>query len=254
MKVYYQILLFGLLLLSIYSCSSKTDKQILIYAAASMTDSLNEIVTEYELRNPDVKINFNYGGSQALAAQLNQGAPGDVFISAGYGPVGFLLNSDKIHLKSISQIASNKLVVVTRPSSKMPIAIEDIQSINRIAIADPDLAPAGSYAREALRNIGLWEDLTEKIVFAPDVRATLNYVRTGNVDAGIVYYTDALSVPELVKHDLISQSSYGTILYPAVIIEDGDTIAEAEALIEFIMGDFSKTILQKHGFILPSYE
>ena len=255
MKIYIQILIIGLIALTAVSCTSdKSENSLLIFAAASMTDVLNAIVDEYENQNTGVKITFNYGGSQSLAAQLNQGAPGDVFISAGAEPVDFLIRSQKIQLAPIKVIALNRLVVVTHSNADLTGDIEWLRSMQRIAIADPDLAPAGSYAKESLKNIGLWTSLNQKIVFAPDVRATLNYVKTANVDAGIVYYTDALSVPALIKHELIPPDSHRDIVYPVVIPSEGVKAAKAAHLAEFLQGEFARKMLKKYGFIVPEHD
>ena len=197
---------------------------------------------------------FNYGGSQSLAAQLNQGAPGDMFISAGSGPVDFLIRSKNLELTPKYEIASNRLVIVTQSHNDLLTHLEGLQNMRRLAIADPDLAPAGSYARESLQNVGLWESLSENIVLAPDVRATLNYVKTGNVDAGIVYYTDALSVPELKKIELIPTDSYTNISYPVVIPVEGENAARAAHLAEFLRGKFSRMTLEKYGFVVPKVQ
>ena len=252
MKIYQQVLILTVMVFTVLSCSSNQhESHLLIFAAASMTDVLQEITDEYENQNSAVEIHFNYGGSQSLAAQLNQGAPGDIFISAGFGPVGFLLESEKIMLTGLAEIALNRLVVVTHPDLGTMMSMEQLLEMDRIAIADPDLAPAGWYARESLQNIGLWDSLLRKIVFGPDVRATLNYVRTGNADAGIVYYTDALSTPELNINELIPADSHENIAYPVVVPVKGEKMAEAMKLAKFLKGDFSRRTLQKYGFMVP---
>ena len=255
MKIYGRILIMVLIAFAAFSCTSaKSENGLLIFAAASMTDVLNEIMDEYENQNSGVEIIFNYGGSQSLAAQLNQGAPGDMFISAGSGPVDFLIRSENLELTPKYEIASNRLVIVTQSRSDLLTHLDGLQNMRRIAIADPDLAPAGSYARESLQNVGLWESLSENIVLAPDVRATLNYVKTGNVDAGIVYYTDALSVPELKKIELIPTDSYRNISYPVVIPVEGENAARATHLAKFLRGKFSRITLQKYGFVVPKVQ
>ena len=255
MKIYGRILIMVLIAFAAFSCTSaKAENSLLIFAAASMTDVLNEIIDEYENQNSGVEIIFNYGGSQSLAAQLNQGAPGDMFISAGSGPVDFLIRSENLELTPKYEIASNRLVIVTQSRSDLLTHLDGLQNMRRIAIADPDLAPAGSYARESLQNVGLWESLSENIVLAPDVRATLNYVKTGNVDAGIVYYTDALSVPELKKIELIPTDSYRNISYPVVIPVEGENADRATHLAEFLRGKFSRMTLEKYGFVVPKVQ
>jgi len=255
MKIYGRILIMVLIAFTASSCiSAKSENSLLIFAAASMTDVLNEIMDEYENQNAGVEIIFNYGGSQSLAAQLNQGAPGDMFISAGSDPVDFLIRSENVELTPKYEIASNRLVIVTQLQNDLLIRLDGLQNMRRIAIADPDLAPAGSYAREALQNVGLWDSLSKNIVLAPDARATLNYVKTGNVDAGIVYYTDALSVPDLKKTELIPTDSYRNISYPVVIPVEGVNSTRAMHLAEFLHGEFSRMTLEKYGFVVPKLQ
>jgi molybdate transport system substrate-binding protein len=122
--------------------------------------------------------------------------------------------------------------------------------LDLIALADPNLAPAGVYSREFLVSTGLWSSLESRFVFAADVRAALNYVRSGNVDAAIVYMTDGLTEPDLLIWDIVPADSYSPISYPAAVIVDGDgdRHRDASMFAEFLVSPEIVDIFHSYGF------
>ena len=182
------------LLLVMFSCGSDQREEILVYAAASLTDVMERLGQQFA-ENEEVRVSFNLGGSTALAQQIIRGAPADAFLSAGPQPMNALEGRGLVIPDTRVDLLTNELVLVGPPDAAEKLGVASVEDLANasvtVAIADPDLAPAGRYAREALRNLGIWRQLQPRLVFGSSVRATLGYVETGNVDVGIVYRTDA---------------------------------------------------------------
>jgi len=227
------------------SCQSN-DEEIVVFAAASLTDVLNDVKKRYELEHT-ATIQYNFGGSQALAIELSKGSPGDVFISAGNPPMKFLTEKSDIEISGTSVIAYNSLVVVTKSHDiKLP-SYPSLSDLNLVAIADPNLAPAGFYSQQFLMNTELWMDLQDKLVFAADVRAALNYVKSGNVDAAIVYMTDGMTEPDLHIKEIVPTDSYSKISYPIVVLRNKNTDLSND-FVEFLLSPEVEQLLHSYGF------
>ena len=184
-----------------------------------------------------------------MAQQIARGAPADVFISAGQFPTDFLISKDRAG-PEIVNLLTNKLVIVVRPDNDRLTAVEYLASeiVERIAIASPDLAPAGRYARESLEFLGLWEAVQGKLVTGPDVRATLTYVETGNADIAMVYRTDAMTAADVKVLDIVPLESYSQITYPAVIPLRSERKGRASEFLEFLQDDRATVIFRRYGF------
>ncbi len=221
-------------------------EELLVFAATSLTDAFDEAVAVYE-REHEVDVQTSYAASQALAQQIASGAPASVFVSAGAPPVAFL--RERGFVESEAELLTNKLVVVTNRTLEegSPAALAS-SNIERIAIAAPDIAPAGAYGREALRSAGLWESLQEKIVTAPDVRAAMAFVEAGNASVGIVYATDAVIAKGLETVDIFPHDSYGPIVYPVVTVALDERNEAAADFVRFLTGAAAGEIFRAHGF------
>ena len=121
--------------------------------------------------------------------------------------------------------------------------------VGRVAIADPDLAPAGRYARESLTRLGLWDAIQERLVIGINVRATLAYVESGNVDAALVYQTDAAIAGDVQVLDIVPPESHSAIVYPAAVIKRSERKIEAREFLVFLRGQAAKSIFLRHGFL-----
>ena len=232
-------------------CSSKGGgpDEVLVFAAASLADVLDEISEEFEKEDRTV-VSISYGGSQMLAQQIASGAPADLLISAGEFPVGFLQLRGLVE-SAPSDIVANGLVVAVRSRGGPRItAMDDLRTatVRRIAIADPELAPAGRYARESLRSLGLWDVLEPKLVVGPDVRATLAYVESGNSEAALVYRTDARASGKVRILDIVPGDSYSRIRYPAAIVAASRHKTAATRFLRFLEGKKSLEIFRRFGF------
>ena len=221
---------------------------LLVFAATSLTDAIREIEEEFESDGrADVLVSF--GGSQSLARQIASGAPADLYISAGTGPVEFL-EAEGVPLSDAVDLLTNRLVVVSRKGAVRPESLADLagSGFGRVALADPNLAPAGMYAREALVALGLWDALKPKLIYGSDVRVTLTYVETGNVDAALVYATDARST-DLAISEVVPAGAYPHIVYPAVIVDESSNKPLARRFLDFLQSERAGEVFVKHGFV-----
>nr|WP_240644671.1 molybdate ABC transporter substrate-binding protein [Paenibacillus paeoniae] len=235
--------------------SADTKVELTISAAASLTDALNEMKTSYEKEHPGVTLLFNYGASGSLQQQIEQGAPADLFLSASKKNMDALVEKGLIDAADRVNLLSNELVLVT-PEGKGD-SLGSVQyllsdSVKKLAIGIPESVPAGAYAKEALTNAGLWDQLQEKSVQAKDVRQVLQYVETGNVDAGFVYRTDALQAES--KTDIAfaaDPDSYASILYPIGIIKATKHEKQVRELYTYLQTEEALNLFVKYGFSLP---
>lgn len=221
--------------------------EITISAAASLQDAINEIKTAYEKENSNVKINLNFGASGALQQQISQGAPVDLFFSAAEDKFEKLVDEDLIE-KGKNLIGNEIVLVVPKDSAQDIKTFEDLPKAEKIALGTPETVPAGQYGKEMLENIGVWKDTEEKVVYAKDVRQVLTYVETENVDAGIVYKTDALTSEKVKITATASEDTHTPIIYPAGVIKESSHLEEANAFYEYLQTDKAMEIFMKYGF------
>ena len=245
---------YALVVLSSLGCSLGSDRgEVLVFAATSLTDALEEARREYARQEDvDVKVSVSYGGSQTLAQQIAQGAPADLFISAGEFPVRFLVDRGLVDGPGTA-IVSNTLVAATRRGGVQLAALDELNTdaVQRIGIATPDLAPAGAYAKETLSNLGLWAELQPKLVMGADVRVTLAYLEAGNIDVALVYRTDARTSSDVVVLDIVLPETYSPVVYPAIIVRGSERTREAGDFLAFLRTDAASAIFSRHGFGPP---
>ena len=192
---------------------------------------------------------ISYGASNLLTQQIIKGAPANIFIPAGTGPIKVLHQKQHPDIK-VYPFISNELVLVSHPDKQLNLKnLYELTNIDikRFAIADPKLAPAGEYSRIALQNNNLWDFLQPKLVLAPDVRAALTNISSRNADMGIVYSTDAMSKPDL-KITKIPKDTYPEITYPIILIDDVLKRNEINTLLNYLLSDKTKTEIKKYGF------
>lgn len=233
------------------SAAPKEQVELTISAAASLTDAMKEIQALYEVKQPAVKLTFNFGGSGALQKQIEQGAPADLFLSAAANNMNALLDQGMIDDEQHVNLLTNKLVVI------MPVEnTEEVQElsglkdnrIKMIALGIPESVPAGSYAKEALMSAGLWDSLQSKVVQAKDVRQVLQYVETGNADAGFVYQSDALTSSKVKVVFPVDPASYTPVEYPIGVIKSTKHSKEAAELYNYLQSKEALDIFIKYGF------
>jgi len=226
-KVSWLLVFSFVLMLSLVGCSAgKTSEpvakveptEIMVSAAASMKDSMTELQKAYAIKTPAVKLTIVYGASGTLQQQIEQGAPSDLFISAGKSQMDALEAKNLLVKESKVDLIGNDLVLVTGKDNTKITSMEDLTKADKISIGTPESVPAGKYAQESLTNLKLWEAVQPKLVLAKDVTQVLNYVETGNVDAGLVYQSDAQGSTKVKVVTVAPASSHKAIVYPAAII------------------------------------
>ena len=249
------LLLFSLLLTACIkeeNDSTTLDKpvKLMVSAAISLTDALEDIKVLYEEEN-NVELTVNLGGSGSLAQQIQQGAPVDVFISANQEWMDTLEGADHIISATREDITGNKLVLITGKDSPINYgSIEDISAkeIDQIAIGNPESVPAGMYSEQLLHTLDMWDSLKDKLVLAKDVRQVLTYVETGNVDIGLIYESDALTSDSIKVLATAEDGSHDPIIYPAAALKETKHEKEALDFVRFMASDEAQLIFVKHGF------
>ena len=224
---------------------------ITVFAAASATDVLTDLTKKYEANHP-VKIRFNFASSSVLARQIEQETPCDVFFSADQQWMDYVSEKHKIQADTRRDIVGNQLVIVTPINKEMTGKMEkgfDFAGsfTGRLAVGDPDHVPAGIYAKEALQNLGWWAALTNRLAPAENVRAALKLVELGEVDAGIVYYSDAKSSRKVAIAAQFPESVHSPIRYPAALCVKASP--DAKSFLEFIAGKEAAPVWVAAGFI-----
>lgn len=224
--------------------------EINVSAAASLKDALAEIRKNYQTRRPDIKLVYNLAASGALQKQIEQGAPADLFISAAPKQMDGLEAKNLIKKVTRKNLVENKLVLVVPQNSTLGLGkFEDLAAgVQKFAIGETATVPAGQYGRQVLQKLGLWENVKDKAVFAKDVRTVLAYVETGNVEAGIVYKTDAVSGPKVKIAAAAPDGSHKPIIYPAAVLAGAIQPRAAEEFLAYLLGPEGKAVFEKYGF------
>jgi len=223
--------------------------ELLLSAAASMQGSMDAIEIAYENLHPNVDLQLNYGSSGALQKQIEQGAPADLFLSAGLKQMEELEEAKLVRERE--QLLGNTLVALVSHEAAADVAeLDDMlgDAVHTIAIGDPELVPAGRYAQEALTKSGLWDAASPKIVLAKDVRQVTTYVESGNAELGFVYKTDAIGTAKAVIAFEIDPALHSPIVYPVAIVANSKQPAEAERLLDYLKSGEARAIFEEQGF------
>ncbi|MEM1484220.1 molybdate ABC transporter substrate-binding protein [Oscillospiraceae bacterium PP1C4] len=235
------------------SAGSKTEApavELMVSAAASLTDCMNELKGIYEGENKAVKITCNFGSSGSLQQQIEQGAPADVFFSAGKKQMTALSEKKLMNDASIKEILENKVVLITPKGAEKIASFEDLagEKVTKIGVGEPESVPVGQYTAEIFEKLKLTEALKPKLVFAKDVREVLSWVETGNVQAGIVYETDAKISDKVEICATAPEGSHKKVIYPIGVTKESKHAAEAQAFVDFLFTDKAKEVFVKYGF------
>jgi molybdate transport system substrate-binding protein len=247
------LLVMGLPILTSSPVSAQSNNNLLISAAASLKEALEEIKPLYQQSKPNVNINYNFGSSGALQQQIEQGAPADIFISAAKKQVDALEQKGLLVAGTRNIIAKNRLVLVV-PKNVVGItsfySLKDAK-VKKIAIGEPRSVPAGQYAQQVLEKLKIWSEIKSKLVFANNVRQVLASVESGNADAGLVYITDA-KISDKVKVVVTADEKYHSpIIYPLAVVKRSKNVDAAKEFSQFLSSNQAKTVFKKYGFILP---
>ncbi len=240
----------SLLLFLLLLVGTAHSADLVVSAAASLTDAMNELKTDFEKHHPGDRVLCNYGASGSLARQIEGGAPVDVFVSASDGQMDRLQSANLVVADTRFDLLKNDIALVAPVDSRLGLkGFSDLVRARRISIGDPSFVPAGQYASEILKKAGLWEELAPRMVYGEDVRQVLEYVARGEVDAGIVFVTDAAMLPAKVK--IVAKApedSHKPIVYPAAVLTRGDHHELGKQFLEFISGPEGRKVFTKYGF------
>jgi molybdate transport system substrate-binding protein len=223
--------------------------------AVSLKDVTEELGRTFMAAHPGVTLHYNFGASGDLQKQIEAGAPIDVFLSAAQRQVDELEKQGLIVVATRRAFARNLLTAIKPSDSKVDMArAADLLEarVSRVAIGNPRTVPAGQYAEESLRALGLWERLQPKLVFAENVRQVLDYVARGEVEAGFVYTTDAVTRAQGVKETFRpSEDSYRPIVYPGAVVAASKQPALGRAFLDLLSGPQGRAALGRFGFQPP---
>ena len=219
-----------------------------VSAAVSLTEALEAAAAAYRVAG-GTPVVFNFGGSNALARQIVNGAPVDVFISADEAQMEVVEKADLVRAGTRVPVVANRLVLVVDSRSRVT-AVTDlgVAEIRRIAIGDPVAVPAGVYARQYLERINEWTRLQPKMVAVANVRAALTAVQNGSADAAFVYATDARIVPALRVVATITGPQAPRIVYPGAVVRTSRHAQAAATFLEFLRTPPALAIFEQHGF------
>jgi len=222
-----------------------------VSAAISLKDALDEEKQAYIAANPNVTIATNYGASGTLQLQVEQGAPVDVFLSAAPKQMDALESKGLLLEGTRKNLLRNDVVLIVPKDSTLGISsFQDLTraDVKQVALGEPTVVPAGQYAKEVLTSLGIYDAVNSKAVLAKDVRQVLTYVETVNVDAGIVYATDAMSSTKVKVVATAPAKSHSPVIYPAAVIKASKDPAAARAFLDFLASPQGRAIFQKYGF------
>ncbi len=242
----------AILLGSSYSPALALDKSLTVFAAASMKNALDDISAAYTTKS-GVKIVASYAASSALAKQIEQGAPADIFASADTDWMDYAIAKKTISEPTRINLLGNSLVLIAPKDSKLDktaigpgFDLSKLAGDGRIATGDVKSVPAGKYARVALQKLGAWQAAEPKLAMAESVRAALALVARGEAPLGIVYATDAKIEPGVKIVGTFPADSHPAIIYP--VAATGTAKAEATAYLAFLRSSAAKAIFEKYGF------
>ena len=222
---------------------------VYLSAAASMTDAVRDIMARFSTLNPQVKLLANFASSGSLAKQIEQGAPVDIYISANPRWVRYLEEKQLVEPGNIHIFAHNTLVFIAA-GAQDDLNIAGLRKLQRIALGTPQNVPAGQYAKQAMKNAGVYEPLEKnrKLIMAKDVRQALLYADRGEADGAFVYKTDAILATKAKIIFTVPSNLHDRISYPVALTEHGANKERARAFYEFMGSPEVAAILGKYGF------
>ena len=243
------------LTLMLLASSSARAEPARIACAVSLKEAVTEVAAAYEAEGRG-KVEFTFGSSGQLQAQIEYGAPLDAFVSAAHGHVDELIGAKRIDPAGKRVVAGNALVLVVPAGAKSPPGgFKDLADarFRRVAVGEPKTVPAGQYAAQALRSMGLADALKGRLFHGANVRQVLDYVERGEVDAGVVYATEARESGGRARVvENADPSTHDPIEYPAALVAGSRRRKAAEGFLDYLSGEKSRAILAQRGFTAPA--
>lgn len=233
--------------------ANATAGDLVVSAAASLTNAFKEVAQGYEKEHAGTKVILNFGASDVLLQQIVKGAPADVFASADQKAMDKAVEEKAVKPASRVDFAANQVVLIVPADSKASItALKDLtrDDVKRIAYGNPASVPVGRYTQGALEAAGLWKEVQAKSVLAQNVRQSLDYVARGEVDAGFVFATDAAIMADKVKV-AVRVPSQTPVTYPIAVTTRETAAKEAESFVAYVLSPAGQAILSRYGFQKP---
>ncbi|MGE4542860.1 MAG: molybdate ABC transporter substrate-binding protein [Pedobacter sp.] len=243
-------LLFGLLIVPQFAHAGQRTT-LPVCAAMSLKDAVTALKDIYETRHPDMLLEINFASSGALQKQIEQGAPAELFLSAGQKQMDALEAQKLIVKDSRCDLLGNTLVLIVAKEKQQQIkGFDDLQkNATTFAIGHPESVPAGRYGKQTLITLGLWDPMEDRMVLAKNVRAVLAYVDSGNADAGLVYRTDTLKLQSAVIAASAPEHSHAPIIYPAALVTHGKHPEQAGEFLAFLKSDEAGEVFERYRFL-----
>lgn len=232
------------------SLFAQTNTKLLVSAAASLKDSLQEIKPLYQNKQQVAMIAYNFAASGALQQQIENGAPVDIFISAAEKQMKALRSQGLILEDTQRNLLTNRLVLIVPNNSSNITNFKQLTSpeVKRIAVGEPRSVPAGQYAQEVFKKLKILEQVKPKLVLGNNVRQVLAFVESGNADAGIVYLTDAKTSKQVKVAVTAAEDLHSPIVYPVAVLKGSKNIPAAKEYVQFLSSRQAKTVFEKYGF------
>ena len=233
----------------------QSESDLTVFAAASMTESLNELKDIFEKDNADIKLSYNFDSSGTLKTQIEEGADCDVFISAAKKQMNELEGLDKgkeslIDSDSRFDLLENEVTLAVKEDSDKDISsFDDLNTdkVSSIALGNSDV-PVGQYSEELLTNLVIWEDIQDKVIFGSNVKEVTTWVSEDVVDCGIIYSTDANTAGLKIVDRVDSSKFENRIIYPAALTKNSKNKEAGEKFLEFLQTDKAQEVFEKYGF------
>ena len=227
----------------------KAQVELNISAAASLKEVMADLETEYKKSNENVTLVVNYGSSGSLQQQIEQGAPCDVFISAGQKQMKALDEASLLLEGTYKDLLENDLVLIASKDSDVS-NLDDLitNKVKHIAVGEPSSVPAGKYADEVLVNLDLKYKIKDKLVFAKDVKEVLAWTQSGNAEVGFVYYSDTINTDNIKIVETTPSTSHSAIVYPIAVIKESKKPEAAKEFEDFLLSTDGQAILKDFGY------
>ena len=241
-----------IVLLTLLHAATMRAAEIMVFAAASLTDVLQAIARDYE-KESSHQIIFNFAASSILARQIQAGARADLFFSADEDKMDQLQKLGLIRAESRRTLLSNRLVIVIAKNGSFALTNpQDLTNAKRIAIAEPNTVPAGIYARRYLEKSGLWKRLN--VLPTENVRGALSAVESGNADAALVYKTDAAISAKVKIACEVPDHPEIKIAYPVALLKNGKQPQDAGHFLAYLQSPKASDVFNRYGFIVRGSE
>ena len=241
-----------LCLMSSTGCGSNNKEtkktELTISAAASLKEVMADLEKEFTKENPNISLTFNFGSSGSLQKQIEEGAPSEIFISAGEAQMKALSEKGLLTDDSVKTLVKNNLVLITTSTDITRIDDLTTDKVTHIAVGEPSSVPAGKYADQSLTNLNIKDAVSSKLVYAKDVKEVLSWTVSGNAEAGFVYKSDTYNNDSIHIIETISEDYHSPINYPVGIIKATQSPDAAKAFENFLFTDKAKELFTKYGY------